>query len=327
MKTKLLKGLRKVYQSIVRKEFPRWAWPSDSEWETTNELLFNLLSADKPCYIGRVGTVEGAVVHNKITITPPKSWKRIKGCYDYITGSTRLPWWDSGRPFRELQSNAGFFSSEGISIDMVNRFAELYLHYIPMMDVCGRYEYYERYLPFSPQCENVQLESLYPFFVDRPWMLALKGKKVLVIHPFKDTIEEQYKKRKHLFPNPDSLPDFDLIVYKSVQSIAGQKTPYKDWFEALDKMKKDIAKIDFDVAIIGCGAYGLPLAGYIKEELHKKSIHLGGGTQLLFGIKGKRWEKDYKNSCYRDMFNEYWVYPNETERPENAKSIEGGCYW
>lgn len=116
-------------------------------------------------------------------------------------------------------------------------------------------------------------------------------------------------------------------MYKSVQSIAGQKTPYKDWFEALEKMKNDIAKIDFDVAIIGCGAYGLPLAGYIKEELHKKSIHIGGGTQLLFGIKGKRWEEDYKNSCYRDMFNPNWVYPNENERPKNANCIEGGCYW
>lgn len=83
-------------------------------------------------------------------------------------------------------------------------------------------------------------------------------------------------------------------MYKSVQSIAGQKTPYKDWFEALEKMKNDIAKIDFDVAIIGCGAYGLPLAGYIKEELHKKSIHIGGGTQLLFGIKGKDGRKIIK---------------------------------
>lgn len=79
MKTKILKGLRKVYQSIVKKEFPRWAWPSDSEWETTNELLFNLLSSDKPCYIGRIGTVEGAVVHNKITIAPPQIMEKNKG--------------------------------------------------------------------------------------------------------------------------------------------------------------------------------------------------------------------------------------------------------
>lgn len=71
----------------------------------------------------------------------------------------------------------------------------------------------------------------------------------------------------------------------------------------------------------------MPLAGYIKEELHKKAIHLGGGTQLLFGIKGRRWQVDYKNSCYRDLFNEYWVSPDESERPQNFNKIEGGCYW
>lgn len=327
MKTLILKGLRKVYRLVVRKQYPRWDWPSATGWTETNKLLFDLLSADAPCYIGRIGTVEGSIVHNKLTITPPFSLNRLRGCIDYITGNTRLPWWDTGLPFIELQRNAGFFSKSGISVEQINRFAELYLHYIPLMDVCGRFEYYEKFLPFNSKCKMVQLESLYPFFVEKPWMLAIKGRKVLVVHPFKETIESQYRNRKKIFSNPDYLPDFDLIVYKSVQSIAGEMTPYNDWFEALDKMKMDIAAIDFDVAIIGCGAYGLPIAGFIKEELHKKAIHIGGGTQLLFGIKGKRWEVDYKNPCYRNMFNEYWVYPNENERPKNAERIEGGCYW
>ena len=49
-------------------------------------------------------------------------------------------------------------------------------------------------------------------------------------------------------------------------------------------------KIDFDVAIIGCGAYGFPLAAKLKQA-GKQAIHLAGATQLLFGIKGKRWEE------------------------------------
>ena len=55
-------------------------------------------------------------------------------------------------------------------------------------------------------------------------------------------------------------------------------------------MQKEIDKIDFDIAILGCGAYGYPLASYIKS-IGKKAIHIGGATQLIFGIKGKRWEK------------------------------------
>ncbi|WP_274095727.1 hypothetical protein [Riemerella anatipestifer] len=38
------------------------------------------------------------------------------------------------------------------------------------------------------------------------------------------------------------------------------------WFDALEDMKNKIDLVDFDVAIIGCGAYGLPLASYIKNK-------------------------------------------------------------
>lgn len=45
-------------------------------------------------------------------------------------------------------------------------------------------------------------------------------------------------------------------------------------------------KINFDTAIIGCGAYGMPLAAQIKNA-GRQAIHLGGAVQLLFGIKGE----------------------------------------
>lgn len=327
MKTLVLKCLRAGYRKVSGFKMPqRWSWPSPDDWGKTNDILYDLLMSDNPCMVSRVGTVEGQIIHNRLTIEH-EPLKKLKGCFDYITGDTRLPWWDTGLPFKELQVNAGFFEKDGMKIKNVEKFADLYLHYIPLMDVCGRFEAYERYLPFSKECKMVQLESLYPFFVERPWMKALEGKKVLVIHPFKETIEAQYAKRKLLFKNNDCLPDFDLKVIKAVQSMAGEETPFSSWFEALDYMKDEISKTDFDVAIIGCGAYGLPLAGFIKEELHKKAIHMGGGTQLLFGIKGKRWISDYKDPCYRNLFNENWVFPNEKERPSKATAVEGGCYW
>jgi len=65
------------------------------------------------------------------------------------------------------------------------------------------------------------------------------------------------------------------------------------------------------------------LAGYIKS-LGKKAVHLGGATQILFGIKGKRWEE---RSDFKQLFNKYWIRPLETEKPINYKKIEGGCYW
>jgi len=58
--------------------------------------------------------------------------------------------------------------------------------------------------------------------------------------------------------------------------------------------------------------------------LGEKAIHIGGGTQLLFGIKGKRWD-DYKPAAR--YYNQYWVRPLPEETPENAKKVENGIYW
>jgi hypothetical protein len=41
---------------------------------------------------------------------------------------------------------------------------------------------------------------------------------------------------------------------------------------------KDIDCLEFDVALIGAGAYGLPLAACVKR-LGKKAIHMGGVTK------------------------------------------------
>lgn len=323
----LLKGLRKIYRTIARPDFTGNPWPKDDEWETTNVLLTHLFSNDEPCFVGRIGTVECAVVVNYITVHENRSY--LKKCFNYITDNTRLPFWDTDKPFSQLQNNAGFFSNKGVSINEVEKFAELYLHDIPTMDVCGRFSYAEKFLPFNNNCKMVQLESLYPFFSKSPWMKVFEDKKVLVVHPFKGTILSQYENhRKQLFRNPDILPDFHLEVIKAVQTIAGEKSHFGNWFEALDYMKNEIAKRDFDLLIVGCGAYGLPLAAFGKQ-MGKKAIHLGGGTQLLFGIKGKRWEGRYHgdDTRFADLFNEYWTYPSENEKPQNAEKVEGGCYW
>ena len=55
---------------------------------------------------------------------------------------------------------------------------------------------------------------------------------------------------------------------------------------ALNYMFDEAMKKNFDVAIIGCGAYGFPLAAKLKQA-GKIVIHLGGATQLLFGIIGR----------------------------------------
>ena len=63
-----------------------------------------------------------------------------------------------------------------------------------------------------------------------------------------------------------------------------QKTGYDTWFDALAAMEKQMDACDYEVAIIGAGAYGLPLAAHARDTGHV-AIQMSGATQLLFGIK------------------------------------------
>ena len=93
-------------------------------------------------------------------------------------------------------------------------------------------------------------------------------------------------------------------------------------------MENEVDKHDFDIALIGCGAYGFPLAAYVKRK-GKKAVHFGGSLQLLFGIRGNRWENPNYNPIYNyaNLMNEYWVKPGSVEKPQNAEKVENACYW
>ena len=169
-------------------------------------------------------------------------------------------------------------------------------------------------------CILTHLSNLEPYKSRNPWTSALRGKRVLVIHPFKESIEKQDQLREKLFDNPDILPEFDLTVIKAVQTAAYEKDDrFSDWFEALDYMYQQSMACEFDVALIGCGAYGLPLGAMLKRS-GKMVIHMGGALQLLFGIIGKRWENS-------PLINEYWEHPLPSEIPTRVKEVENGCYW
>lgn len=147
----------------------------------------------------------------------------------------------------------------------------------------------------------------------------------MIIHPFESTIIRQYENREQLFPGKDILPAFELKTLKAVQTIAGEKDErFETWFEALEYMYDQAMKKDFDVAIIGCGAYGFPLAAKLKEA-GKQAIHLGGATQYLFGIKSKR--ADEGNPIIKGLYTDAWARASAEETPKNSARVEGGCYW
>ena len=271
-----------------------------------NNEISNLLEGTAPFMVTRFGSIELACVVNFLD-------KKMRGAKLYKE-KTKF----------SMQNNAGFFPCEELMLD---KFSQTMLNDMKEIDLLGTWNInLEDYL-VKVYCKKTvklaRLSALEPFFLDDPWSAKLTNKRVLVIHPYKDSILSQYKKREKLFPNRNILPDFDLQVIRAVQSIAGNKTNFNNWFEALDSMCEQIERTEFDVAIIGAGAYGLPLAAYVKR-LGKQAIHMGGSSQLLFGIRGKRWDSREHSKL---LYNDYWVSPGNAEKPGNAVLVEGGCYW
>jgi 2-polyprenyl-6-methoxyphenol hydroxylase-like FAD-dependent oxidoreductase len=78
-----------------------------------------------------------------------------------------------------------------------------------------------------------------------------------------------------------------------------------------------------EICIIGCGGLGMILGAELKRR-GLQCIVLGGATQVLFGIKGRRWAT---HDVISKFWTDAWVWPSLEETPGGAATIEGGCYW
>jgi hypothetical protein len=175
----------------------------------------------------------------------------------------------------------------------------------------------------EPLPQRCSLAALEPWWCAEPWSAALAGKRVLVVHPFVQTIQQQWRRRQQLFANPAVLPDFELITLAPPQTLAGATQGYASWDQALDLLQGQVAALRFDVALLGCGAYGLPLAAAIADS-GRVAVHVGGALQLLFGIRGRRWEASPR---FQQLMNASWVRPSLAETPAGADQVDGRCYW
>lgn len=288
--------------------------------QEASDLIRAGLEGDAPFAVSRFGHSELRAVLTYLHVREQDSdWKKL---FAFIKGDKVEPWW-SDNTIHKITHNAGVFP---VSLEVIERFCELTLKDIPDIDVLGSWLGGERWIKGRmPHAKFMRFHDFYHFLHERPWTTALKDRKVLVVHPFERSIQHQYQQKEKIFSGVHQLPDFKLITHKAVQSIAGnQPDGFNDWFEALGKMQSDISTIDFDIAILGCGAYGMPLAVYIKNVLKRKAIHLGGNVQFLFGIKGSRWEND---PVFKPYINEYWLKPMSEETPKGHQTIDSNCYW
>lgn len=298
----------------------------DLDPDSVSKKIYYALNSDHPCMIARFGSTELSCLGNYIGVK-----QNNNNYFDFIKGKVKRWWWEPSI-MNQMQQWSGFYPP---TIEKLEQFCELMLNDIPHVDILGSWIAQENEYSSYLNAVKVHLRLLEPFWSKTPWTKVLKEKKILVVHPFSETIMSQYKNRKLLFQNKDMLPTFkSLNVIKAVQSLGEGDVRFDDWFQALEYMKSEIDKRDYDICLIGAGAYGFSLAAHVKRR-GNKSVHLGGALQLLFGIKGRRWEdpnygvKEWgiPYASYINLFNENWVRPNEKSIPKNAELVEGACYW
>lgn len=278
--------------------------------KATHKQITNMIESGRPFMVGRFGNTELSVMTSVLK-------RRLFGNTAEI--DARFQEW-----FHNLGELSGFFPDKP---ELAEDFTDLMLRCCKQVDLLAMFHcHMDDYVitEYMPQVKVTYLNHIEPWRSEKPWTAALKGKKVLVIHPFDESIRKQYQKRELLFANQDVLPEFELKTLKAVQTIAGEKDErFETWFDALEYMYQEALKIDFDLAIVGCGAYGFPLSAKLKEA-GKQVIHMGGATQILFGIKGRRWIDNPRSEV---VFNDAWEYPNSSETPQNCNAVENHCYW
>ena len=242
--------------------------------------------------------------------------------------------------FQHMIVNAGLFPPRQ---DTLDHWSEYMLQTVlPAMDllvewnpISKLHEYY--FLEaHAPQSKRTVLRALEPYYEDDPgdkYTLAIpEGEKIAIVSPFADTILNQAHPTKlpQIWESqPVWSPKHTFIPIQTFYSplVAGERHRWSprihNWQAACDDIVEKVRHVGAKYVFIGCGALSLPIAAALKHAGHI-AIHTGGATQILFGIKGRRWDS---HSVISKFYNSAWTRPGTHEIPERAAAIENGCYF
>ena len=230
-------------------------------------------------------------------------------------------------------------NNAGIKVTDINTVCAYTQAYLTAFQQCERYFWWAPWgnvsvhIPHSwdfivnnftgPKFDALTLD-VFSHIQNDPWTLALKGKRILIISSFIESIQEKIDIREKIY-GIDLFPDCEFVFLKPPQTHGSNDSrefnvEFADFVERVDDIKDT-----FDVALCSCGGYGNPICGAIYG-MGKSAIYVGGVLQMYFGIYGDRWMRE-RPDVLRAYMNEHWSRPKETEKPSNHKQIENNCYW
>lgn len=275
-----------------------------------NLYIRQIIQSNNLFFIGRIAGIE------------------LKVAYNVLHGN----FVDMNNDIMELENNAGIKVTSNESLnDYVKQLVESYENCtaIAEWDTSGKVyaltgKGQKLVSDATPNIKKIDALALEPYYFKDSWMPALKGKRILVVHPFSKTFLKQVDNFKTVFPNTSWFEDCTLEFVQPPLTLAGNHQG-KDWQEHYQAFVASLRNVkEFDVALVAAGGYGMLVSNFIFKELKKSVIYVGGALQLFFGVIGKRW---FENKEILKLVNDDWIRPDTSDKPANFTRVEKGCYW
>jgi hypothetical protein len=264
-----------------------------------DEAVRDVIAAGRPAALGKIGSLEAEVVDCFVKGTPYSAVLR-----------------------RQMLDNVGIHPNDPEHLDC---FCASYIKAADSLDVLAA-RGHPGEIDIIKRVRNrtlVRLQSYESWLFKRPWSAALAGKRVVVITPFAQSVADQYRRREQIWRDQTILPEFDLRVVRMPLSPGLVPPKHKDWSERLEDIISHCEQRPYDVLLVGAGGLSIPLVAHAKAQ-GRIGFHLGGHMQILFGVTGRRWDRD---RVLQRLQTPAWIRPSGEEAPPTVTKVEQGCYW
>ena len=235
---------------------------------------------------------------------------------------------------KTMKNNTGIKIS---SIVSSHKYSKLYLEALKNCEIFGAWAPHDNMFRTISEAHTIinnlfkmkdtyysEALDVFHYIYTRPWTWALKGKRLLMISNFEESIQSKINSRKEIY-GVDLFPNCEIITIRPPQTQGSEDSEEFDIELNKFTRKLDAIKDKYDIALVSCGGYGSLVCNHIYKS-QKTAIYVGGVLQMYWGILGSRWLKD-RPDVIRLFLNSNWTRPTDSEKPKGFENVEGSCYW
>lgn len=231
---------------------------------------------------------------------------------------------------RSLMTNAGFYlqeNSDNALLDL-DQWKDAYISGILKGRLLSVPPAYPWFFSAWKRLQEVSRITYTPCYLDFPspehFFSMLKGKKVLVITPFKDQVDRMINegRLKKLYRKFE-ITDIEFTVVEAPISTYPNR-PGSGWADSFSQLKSAIdinfSNDKFDFFTASCGCYGIPICEYVYSKYDCTSLYYGNWLNTLLGIRQKC-SLDFSSEVYEEL-----RINSDLSKYKNMEKIDDGRY-